>query len=89
MPPKRKRADGEDDATNRSKRSAQLQSQVRRVPEKTIKDKWTTLPEPVQEKVRDLFHSLERPVVMRNKNDAKRLEAQSAVQAVMRKYVDN
>lgn len=87
MPSKRKRASGNDDDATEPKRYAHLKPQVRRVPEKTIKAKWTTLPEPVQEKVRDLFHSLERPVIMRNKNEQKRIEAQSAVQAVVRKYV--
>ncbi|KAJ5407761.1 CENP-A-nucleosome distal centromere subunit CENP-Q [Penicillium cosmopolitanum] len=84
MPPKRKRASENDDEATESKRYAHLKPQVRRVPEKTIKAKWTTLPEPVQDKVRDLFHSLERPVIMRNKNEQKRIEAQSAVQAVVR-----
>ncbi|CAI7622015.1 unnamed protein product [Penicillium bialowiezense] len=63
---------------------AYLKPQVRRVPEKTIKSKWAPLPEPVQEKVRDMFHSLERPVIMRNQNERKRIEAQGAVQAVVR-----
>ncbi|KAJ6014104.1 CENP-A-nucleosome distal centromere subunit CENP-Q [Penicillium herquei] len=84
MPPKRKRSghdDGEDDPP---KQFAYLKPQIRRVPEKTIKSKWTTLPEPVQEKVREMFHALERPVVMRQPNEKKRIEAQSAVQAVVR-----
>ncbi|OQE31452.1 hypothetical protein PENSTE_c001G00047 [Penicillium steckii] len=84
MPPKRKRTTENEDSENSSKRYAHLKPQVRRVPEKTIKTKWTTLPEPVQEKVRGLFHALERPVIMRNKNEQKRIEAQNAVQAVVR-----
>ncbi|KAJ5081880.1 CENP-A-nucleosome distal centromere subunit CENP-Q [Penicillium alfredii] len=84
--PKRKRTGdsenrGQDDAT---KRFAYLKPHVRRVPEKTIKSKWTTLPEPVQDKVRDMFHSLERPVIVRQQNERKRIEAQGAVQAVVR-----
>ncbi|KAJ5123883.1 CENP-A-nucleosome distal centromere subunit CENP-Q [Penicillium bovifimosum] len=82
MPPKRKHDD--DDAEEDPKRYAYLKPQVRRVPEKTIKSKWAPLPEPVQEKVKDMFHSLERPVIMRNQNERKRIEAQSAVQAVVR-----
>lgn len=88
MPPKRKRSGDDeirDDETTR-KQYAYLKQSVRRVPEKTIKTKWTTLPEPVQDKVRDLFHSLERPVIMRQQNERKRIEAQNAVQAVVRKY---
>lgn len=87
MPPKRKRTTENENLENPSKRYAHLKPQVRRVPEKTIKTKWAPLPEPVQEKVRELFHSLERPVIMRNKNEQKRIEAQTAVQAVVRKYV--
>ena len=90
MPPKRKRSGGdesfESDNDNASKRYAYLKQTVRRVPEKTIKAKWTTLPEPVQDKVRDLFHSLERPVIVCHQNEKKRIEAQTAVQAVVRKY---
>ncbi|KAJ5569425.1 uncharacterized protein N7459_008855 [Penicillium hispanicum] len=87
MPPKRKRPDdGDNDpgAEASRKRYAYLKPHVRRVPEKTIKSKWTTLPEPVQDKVRDMFHALERPVIGRHRNEQKRIEAQSAVQAVVR-----
>ncbi|KAJ5666700.1 CENP-A-nucleosome distal centromere subunit CENP-Q [Penicillium macrosclerotiorum] len=88
MPPKRKRSDEEQFEDDSQKRFAYLKPQVRRVPEKTIKSKWTTLPDPVQDKVRDLFQSLERPVIMRQQNERKRIEAQGAVQAVVRKFVD-
>ncbi|CAL5869839.1 uncharacterized protein PFLUO_LOCUS4070 [Penicillium psychrofluorescens] len=85
MPPKRKRdSESNDQQTDRNKRYVYLKPHTRRVPEKTIKAKWTTLPEPVQEKVRDLFHALERPVIVRQQNERKRIEAQTAVQAVVR-----
>lgn len=84
MPPKRKHTD-DIPQEDESKRYAYLKPHVRRVPEKTIKSKWTPLPEPVQEKIKDMFHSLERPVIMRNQNERKRIEAQGAVQAVVRK----
>ncbi|KAJ5133258.1 hypothetical protein N7476_003510 [Penicillium atrosanguineum] len=83
MPPKRKRS-GDSQNADESKHYAYLTPSVRRVPEKTIKAKWSTLPEPVQDKVRDLFHSLERPVIVRQQNEKKRIEAQSAVNAVVR-----
>lgn len=90
MPPKRKRSgddDNQDQDTVHNKRSyAYLKPHVRRIPEKTIKSKWTTLPDPVQDRVRELFHSLERPVIVRQPNERKRIEAQGAVQAVVRKY---
>ncbi|KAJ5444738.1 CENP-A-nucleosome distal centromere subunit CENP-Q [Penicillium daleae] len=86
MPPKRKRSGNEETSNPENdarKRYAYLKPTVRRIPEKTIKTKWTTLPEPVQDKVRDLFHSLERPVIVRQQNERKRIEAQSAVRAVV------
>ncbi|KAJ5780159.1 CENP-A-nucleosome distal centromere subunit CENP-Q [Penicillium paradoxum] len=83
MPPKRKHT-AQDAEEEDPKRYAYLKPHIRRVPEKTIKSKWAPLPEPVQEKVRDMFHSLERPVIMRNQNERKRIEAQGAVQAVVR-----
>jgi hypothetical protein len=74
-------------STRDNKRYAYLKSHVRNVPERTIKSKWSTLPEPVQDKVRDMFRALERPVIVRHQNERKRIEAQAAVQAVVRKYV--
>jgi kinetochore protein Fta7 len=90
MPPKRKRSGNEEtrNSENDSRKSyAYLKPSVRRIPEKTVKTKWTTLPEPAQDKVRDLFHSVERPVIVRQQNERKRIEAQSAVRAVVHKYV--
>ncbi|GES57079.1 kinetochore protein fta7 [Aspergillus terreus] len=86
MPPKRKRSnDGDDqDRDTRSKRFAYLKSQVRQISERTIKSKWTTLPEPIQDKVRDMFRALERPVIVRQQSERKRIEAQAAVQAVVK-----
>ncbi|CRL26235.1 unnamed protein product [Penicillium camemberti] len=83
MPPKRKHTD-DVPQEDESKRYAYLKPHVRRVPEKTIKSKWTPLPEPVQDKIKDMFQSLERPVIMRSQNERKRIEAQGAVQAVVR-----
>lgn len=67
-----------------NKQYAYLKPSVRHVPERTIKSKWSTLPEPVQDKVRDMFRALERPVIVRNQNERKRIEAQAAVQAVVK-----
>lgn len=70
----------------RNKRFAYMKPHVRQVPERTIKSKWSTLPEPVQDKVRDMFRALERPVIVRHQNERKRIEAQAAVQVVVKKY---
>ncbi|KAL4893080.1 CENP-Q, a CENPA-CAD centromere complex subunit-domain-containing protein [Aspergillus ambiguus] len=86
MPPKRKRSDDirDQDSDTRSKRFAYLKPQVRQISERTIKAKWTPLPEPIQDKVRDMFQALERPVIVRQQSDRKRIEAQAAVQAVVK-----
>lgn len=90
MPPKRKRSNDTPDqgqTTRRKKQYAHLKPQVRHISERTIKSKWSTLPEPTQDKIRDMFRALERPVIVRQQNDRKRYEAQAAVQAVVKKYV--
>ncbi|KAB8235428.1 hypothetical protein ETB97_001294 [Aspergillus alliaceus] len=85
MPPKRKSSDdGHDHDNSPRKRFAYLKPQVRRVSERTIKSKWSTLPGPMQEKVRDMFRALERPVIVRQQNERKRVDAQAAVQAVVK-----
>lgn len=87
MPPKRKRS-GDGNGRDNSKRFAYLKPRVRQVSEHTIKTKWTTLPEPAQSKVRDIFRVVERPAIVRQNNERKRIEAQSAVQTVVKKYVN-
>ncbi|KAL2832998.1 CENP-Q, a CENPA-CAD centromere complex subunit-domain-containing protein [Aspergillus cavernicola] len=87
MPPKRKRSDDaldQDKESQHKKSYAHLKPQVRQISEKTIKSKWSTLPEPAQDKIRDMFRALERPVIVRQQNDKKRYEAQAAVQAVVK-----
>ncbi|KAL3462936.1 CENP-Q, a CENPA-CAD centromere complex subunit-domain-containing protein [Aspergillus heterothallicus] len=87
MPPKRKRNDDAPDVDTNDRRKkpyAYLKPQVRHISERTIKSKWSTLPEPAQDKIRDMFRALERPVIVRQQNDRKRYEAQAAVQAVVK-----
>lgn len=90
MASKRKRSNDADEKerdSTRNKRFAYLQPRVRRISERTIKSRWTTLPDSAQAKIRDMLSSLERPVIMRQRNDRKRVGTQAAVQAVVRKYV--
>ncbi|EEQ87545.1 hypothetical protein RJZ56_001417 [Blastomyces dermatitidis] len=87
MPPKRKqRSDDaderQDEGEHDSKSFAMLKPRTRHISERTIKTKWTTLPDSVQEKIKELFRSIERPVVVRHRDERKRIEAQSAVLAV-------
>ncbi|OKL61684.1 hypothetical protein UA08_02981 [Talaromyces atroroseus] len=87
MASKRKRtatADPEESATRESKRFAWLKPHVKNVSKHTIKSKWTALPEPVQDKVRSMFRSLERPVIVRQRDERKRIEAQTALTAVVK-----
>ncbi|KAL4876097.1 CENP-Q, a CENPA-CAD centromere complex subunit-domain-containing protein [Aspergillus karnatakaensis] len=87
MPPKRNRTSDAPDQVKNTKRSkpyAYLKPQIRHISERTIKSKWSTLPAPAQDKIRDMFQALERPVIVRQQNDKKRYEAQAAVQAVVK-----
>lgn len=92
MPPKRKHRaehrddDAEDDDQQHArKRFAMLKPRVRRIAEHTIKSKWTTLPDSAQDRVHELFRSVELPVLTRHRDERKRIEAQSALAAVKRK----
>ena len=69
------------------KRYAKLRPRVRHIAEHTIKTKWTTLPESTQEKVKELFCAIERPVISKHRDERMRIEAQVAVAAVRKKYV--
>lgn len=98
MPPKRKLrddspsdgSDGSDDngpAATSNKRVARLVPRTRHISERVVKSKWTTLPEPVQDRVKELFRLTELPVLTRQMNEKKRIEAQSALSTVRKKYV--
>ncbi|KAM5432115.1 hypothetical protein MferCBS31731_007616 [Microsporum ferrugineum] len=91
MPAKRKQADSNEPASPaKAKRSkpnnhppfAALKPRIRHINEETIKSKWTTLPDSTQEKVKQLFLSVELPVITRNRDEKKRVEAQSALATV-------
>ncbi|PGH12788.1 hypothetical protein AJ79_04012 [Helicocarpus griseus UAMH5409] len=85
MPPKRKHRSDEADEQQEehdSKRFAILKPRTRHIAERTIKTKWTTLPDSVQEKVKELFRAIERPVITRHRDERKRIDAQAAVVVV-------
>lgn len=89
MPPKRKQANSHEptspENTKRSKNNDApfaLKLRIRHINEETIKSKWTTLPDSTQEKVKQLFQSVELPVITRNRDERKRVEAQSALATV-------
>lgn len=92
MPAKRKQgSDAHDISANNEerppKRFAMLKPRIRHIAEHTIKTKWITLPESAQNKVNELFHSVERPIISRYRDERKRIEVQTALAVVRRKYV--
>lgn len=94
MPPKRKRRDNNNNdedaqqpARKRDTNFATLKPRIRHISEQTIKSKWTTLPESTQGKIKELFLSVELPVITRQRDEKKRTEVQSALATVRKKYV--
>ncbi|KAI1936794.1 hypothetical protein LOZ66_004300 [Ophidiomyces ophidiicola] len=87
MPPKRKRSDAASDSrgdreTNSNKRVTRLVARTRQVSEHVVKSKWMTLPEPAQTRIKELFGAIELPVLTKQRDEKKRIEAQSALAAV-------
>jgi hypothetical protein len=63
---------------------AALTSRLHYIPQEVIRSKWTFLPEPAQNRLRELFRSLERPVIAKHRDERQRIEAQSALGAITR-----
>jgi kinetochore protein Fta7 len=63
---------------------ASLKPRTQNVSKRTIKTKWSNLSEAAQEKVRAMFHTLERPVIVLQRDERKRIEAQTALGAVVK-----
>ncbi|KAH8705710.1 CENP-Q, a CENPA-CAD centromere complex subunit-domain-containing protein [Talaromyces proteolyticus] len=84
MPTKKRSRASSDDTTRNPKHFAILKPQVKNISKRAIKSKWTNLPESAQEKVRDMFRAVERPVIMLQRDERKRVEAQTALGAVVR-----
>ena len=91
MPPKRKQPSAAHDSAHKepreAKKFAMLKPRIRHIAEHTIKTKWITLPESAQKKVDELFHAVERPVITRHRDERKRIEVQTALATVRRRYV--
>lgn len=98
MPPKRKLRDdsssnGSDSsdldgpANTSNKRVARLVPRTRHISERVVKSKWAPLSEPVQDRVNELFRLTELPVLTRQRVEKKRIEAQSVLSIVKKKYV--
>lgn len=63
---------------------ASLKPRTQNVSKRTIKTKWSNLPDAAQEKVRAMFRTLERPVIVLQRDERKRVEAQTALGAVVK-----
>ncbi|QKX59901.1 uncharacterized protein TRUGW13939_07043 [Talaromyces rugulosus] len=83
--------ENEDDTTTTTtsskrstKRFASLKPRTQNVSKRTIKAKWSNLPDAAQEKVRAMFRTLERPVIVLQRDERKRVEAQTALGSVVK-----
>ncbi|KAI9886003.1 MAG: hypothetical protein M1823_002225, partial [Watsoniomyces obsoletus] len=56
-----------------------LEPQIKRVAPDVVNSKWSNLSPPAQEQVRDLFRTVARPLLMRYRDEERRLEAQEAI----------
>ena len=66
---------------------AVLKPRVKYIPQEIVRSKWKVIPEVVQDRVKEIFRSLERPVIMSHRDDGRRIEAQVAVGLITRTYV--
>jgi len=58
---------------------------MRRVPQDVITTKWSALPHPAQEQVRELFAAAKRPVILSCRSEKRRKEAEVVLGTVVRK----
>ena len=65
-------------------RLAVLKPCLRYVHQDVIKDKWNVLPELLQDRIKQLFKSIERPVIASYRDDKKRIEAQVILSSITR-----
>ena len=84
---KRKSLDDGEEDTHPAKRFAALKPKIHHVSQNAIRKKWTHLPDVAQEKVKELFRAAERPVLVNHRDERKKIEAQAAVEAVLKTYV--
>jgi len=64
-----------------------LKSHIRHVPQEIVKERWEVVPEPIQDRTRELFKSIEKPVIIAQGDEKRKTEAQAAVGTVLRTYV--
>jgi len=84
---KRKSQHDSDEEARPPKRFAVLKARVQHVSQNSIRTKWAPLPDAAQNQVRELFRSVERPVLVNQRDERKKIEAQVAVETVLKTYV--
>ena len=61
-----------------------LKPRERYVKQTVVKDRWDPLPEAAQEKVRQIFQTIERPLVAVQRDEKQRVEGQTVLAQVLR-----
>ena len=64
-----------------------LEPRLRRISRNVVDTKWGPLPEGAQDRVKELFSSVERPVLIRIAEGRRRKEAEVALESVLRRFV--
>ena len=67
--------------------SLTLEPRLRRISRNVVDTKWGPLPDSAQARVKELFSSVERPVLMRVAEGRRRKEAEVALESVLRRFV--
>jgi CENP-Q, a CENPA-CAD centromere complex subunit len=65
-----------------------LQAVTRRVSRQTIEAKWEPLPSSCVERISQLLHDLQRPVVVRYKDERKKIQSSTVLQMISRRLVN-
>ncbi|KAI9843854.1 MAG: hypothetical protein M1838_002426 [Thelocarpon superellum] len=61
-----------------------LKARIKHISQDVVTSQWTPLPESAQQHVRQLFQAVERPVLMRHRDQRRRAEVQVALAPVLR-----
>lgn len=70
------------------KKFQHLKPRTRNIPQDVVASKWVPPSQLVQQQVRELFKAAKRPVILSRRDDRRRLEAETILEAVVRKLED-
>jgi kinetochore protein Fta7 len=68
-----------------SPRFQKLKPRTREISHAIVKSKWTSLPAPAQQQVRELVKSAMRPVILMQRSERRRAEVESALSLLVKK----